>query len=180
MTEEARKDRPMGHLSSFMVLLEQGPLTWKLWPMCSSGGELRHSAEPRGWRAGRSSSVRFGRPGEEEHELSGGQQEPCVLESCTLLSVSLLSCMRRMCRGLQKGACMEDPPRSPAGERRHFPSLQGKSHVGTEHPNIRPCKGWAACSREEELRAETSALRNDQGKSSCQAQKSRSAGPPVG
>lgn len=104
MTEEARKDRPMGHLSSFMVLLEQGPLTWKLWPMCSSGGELRHSAEPRGWRAGRSSSVRFGRPGEEEHELSGGQQEPCVLESCTLLSVSLLSCMRRMCRGLQKGA----------------------------------------------------------------------------
>lgn len=97
-------DRHPGHPSSFMVLLERGPLTWKLWPMCSSGGERRHSAEPRGWRAGRSSSVRLGRPGEEEQELSGGRQEPCWLESCTPLSVSLLSRMRPMSRGLQKGA----------------------------------------------------------------------------
>lgn len=100
----SQKGQAYGTSSSFMVLLERGALTWKLWPMCSSGGEVTHSAEPTGWRAGRSSSVRIGRPGEEEQELSGGQQEPCLLESCPLLRVSLLSRMTQMSRGLQKGA----------------------------------------------------------------------------
>lgn len=37
--------------------MERGILTWKLSPMSSSDGKLKHSAEQRGWHAVKSSSA---------------------------------------------------------------------------------------------------------------------------